>query len=228
MLTLADEIAAALPGMMEDGFPLGPMARDVAERLAADLPSVRRAFDDLEQSGRAKIVRRGRALHLVLSDAPGNVCPVCRAQFTPRREEQKACTISCASKLAWQDTEKRARRVAGMRAYADSPQGKARLEHQGRKAGSSPEARRKTSERNRKLWADPEHKAKRSVAISRANSTEKNRRKLSALGKQRWADPEFKERVSAAMRAANATPEVRARRSAASKSREARKRESKP
>lgn len=66
VVTLADEIVAALPKMVEK-HPWGPTAKEISEWVGAADYYVRQAMNGLHNSNRATLMRRGdsRAYHLV-------------------------------------------------------------------------------------------------------------------------------------------------------------------
>lgn len=200
--TLADEIAAALPGLLVK-FPAGPLAPAVAEHLGADVPNVRRAFEVLENHGRAKIVRRKRALHLVSATYPGRICIICRAEFTATRKETKTCSHSCGRYLAWQNEDMRARHRASVKAAKSDPASRAYFSKINKERCNTPEERKLRSERNRRSWKDPVSRGKRLIAIEAAWKGDKAKARLEKARKKKlalWSDPDWKERTCEAMR----------------------------
>lgn len=200
MLTLADEILAELPYMM-GVLPLGPIARDVAGSIAADVPSVRRAMEQLEADGRAKIVRRGRALHLVPADYPGLICPVCRAEYVrPRKSRRVTCSRSCGVTLSWRSPEAAQRRIAAITAQRRTPEGQRNTAERNRERWSRPGERERASEQNRARWRDPEMRARLSVSIAKAHGTPERRERQRQAIKARWNDREGRAKLEAGMR----------------------------
>lgn len=200
--TLADEIIAVLPALLTK-FPSGPLAPAVASYIAADVPNVRRAFISLESDGRAKIVRRKRALHLVPPDHPIPVCIICRAEFKPAAKKTRTCSHSCARHLAWQNEDMRERHRASVIAARANPAERERQSKLHKERCADPAWRQKMSNQNRRSWKDPFSRAKRLSSIEAAwkgdrakGRIEKARKKKLAL----WSDPDWKERTCEAMR----------------------------
>lgn len=192
MRSLADRVLAALPALD------APLARDVAAHLGTDEPHVRQAFERLDADGRAKIVRRGRGLHLVPADYPGKVCPVCRAELG-KRQRGKTCSKSCGMKVAWtkRDRQRQSEVMSASRAKV-SPQGRENM----RKAHRTPEYREKVSRRNRANWADPVKKMQRVVSMEEAWKGDKAQLRRQRASKKKlslWQDPEWKATTIAAM-----------------------------
>lgn len=204
--TLADEILDALPALMDE-HERGPLARDVARYLAADVVSVRNAFDDLEASGLAKIVRRGKGLHLVPTDYPHKICPVCRVEFDHKTRE--TCSRSCGVKLSWRKPGARERRSAGIRLSKQTPEAKARNREHNRRRWSNPEEHEKLSEQNRREWSDPIKAARRSVSIKKAMTPER-RGAIAEMRRREWADSDNRKKRTKAIRRALSAPEYRA------------------
>lgn len=200
-LTLADEIAEAMPEILR-GIDNGPLARDIAEHIGADVPAVRRAMEALDADGRAKIIRRGRALHLVPSDYPGRICVICRAEFQPVAKRTKTCSHSCALHLAWQNPDMRRRHQASVKA-SRTPELRAKSSIVNRERCSKPEVRRQLSEQNKRAWRDPEIRVRRLLSIKEAWRGEKAapRRDRQRQKKLRlWSDPEWRAKTIEAMR----------------------------
>lgn len=200
--TLADEISLLLPVLLGQ-YPEGPLASDVARCIGANVPSVRRAFEALEADGRAKIVRRKRALHLVSPDYPGRTCIICRIEFNPVRKETKACSHSCARHLAWQNADMRARHQASVKAAKSDPALREHFSKINKERCSTPEWRAKMSDQNRRSWKDPESRAKRLVAIEAAWRGENAIQRITKAREKKlalWSDPVWASRTRDAMR----------------------------
>lgn len=205
--SLADRVLAALPG-----FTDAPMARDMAARLNTDEPHVRQAFDRLEKEGRAKIVRRGKGLHLVPADYAGLICLNCRAEFTRgKKSKRTSCSQSCCIAQSWKDPKTHAKRKAGIAKDKEARSTRAREANE--KRWAQPGEREKLSELNRKRWADPYQNAKQSVAISKSRTPEA-RAAISERMKARWADKAGREKLVGGIRKSKQTPEARAKFSA--------------
>lgn len=200
--TLADEVFAVLPELLRQHKP-GPLVRDVASRIGADVPSIRKAFDQLEADGRAKVLRHRRAIHLVAIDHPVPICIICRREFRPARKSTRTCSHSCARHLAWRNEDMRARHKISVKKSHSDPTLRAHLSKINRERCADPAVRRKHSDRNRKSWRNPVSRANRIVAIKEAwrgekavTRKEKAREKKLAM----WGNPEWKCKAVAAMR----------------------------
>ncbi|RWF44271.1 MAG: hypothetical protein EOS65_02530 [Mesorhizobium sp.] len=193
--SLADRVLAALPGFTE-----APLARDMAARLNTDEPHVKQAFDRLEKEGRAKIVRRGRGLHLVPADYPGRLCIICRAEFTATRKETVACSYSCARHLAWRNQDMRKRHRASVTASHARPEVKEKLTTRSREYWSDQASREQASEIQREKWQDTNIRGRRMVGLEAAWSSPERREKQKDRRLKDWQNPEFREKTVAAMR----------------------------
>jgi hypothetical protein len=145
------------------------------------------------------------------------------------RPEQRT-RISKLSKELWQNPEYRAlvtessraaairnyrnpfyrvKKLAALRKWVQSPEGRAQMSELNKKRWEDPEyrARQKAlwtpeksaalSELNRKRWADPKFKKRVAKKISKARlENTKTLSEQSERSKKQWADPEFKARVS--------------------------------
>ena len=205
-LSLADRVLAVLPE-----FASAPLARDVAVRLYTDEPHVRQAFDRLVNEGRAKIVRRGRGLHLVPLDHPSLICPVCRAEYElPKKSKRRTCSRTCGVKLSWQDPDVAKRRRDSIIAERRSPEARQRTTDINEKRWAKPGEREKLSEQNRQRWADPYQNAKQSVAIQKRALTPERRQAQAERIKARWEDEAGREKLLSGIRQSKQTPEARA------------------
>jgi hypothetical protein len=205
--SLADRVLAALPG-----FEQAPLARDMAARLNTDEPHVRQAFERLESEGRAKIVRRGRGLHLMPADYPGKICPVCRVEYVlPPKSKRITCSRSCGIKWSWKQPGTAERRYQAMVAARRTPEARARTVEINNKRWARAGEREKLSEQNRKRWADPYQNAKQAVAIQRVNATPEKRELQRQRIKARWDDPAGREKLVGGIRKSKSTPEARAK-----------------
>lgn len=214
-LRLSDIVLAAL-----SGFEVAPTVTDMCERIHDTPVNVRAAYDALEAEGRAKIVRRGNGLHLVLADYPGHICVICRAEFTRgRKSKRRACSRTCWIKLGWLETKDRDARNAGIKAARSTPEQRAKSVEINNKRWSDPKQREKLSEQNRKRWADPVMKMKMSVAIQREHLTPEKRALQSRNIKARWDDPEGRKKLVDGTTRGKNTPEYKAKFSKAMKER---------
>ncbi len=197
--SLADEILAVLPALM-DSCPAGPLAKDVADRLCADLPSVRRAFHEINEAGTARIVRRGRKLHLVPADTPASICIICHCEFKPVARRTVTCSRSCARKLAWRNPDMRRRHSASLKKAKASAAARQELSKRWKEYCARPEIKEHRSEVQRRIWADPVKRAKRTMALEEAweNHPEK-RAAFSKRRKRDWQNPDFRAKTIAAM-----------------------------
>lgn len=206
-LLLEDRIISVL-----STFDEPPMARDVAAAIVSEEAAVRRAFERLESSGKAKIVRRGRGLHLVPADWPVPMCIVCRAEFErPRKSKRVTCCRSCAVSLSWKNPDTKQQRVASIKDERQTEEARARAIRNNKKRWSRPGEREKLSERNRQMWADPYENAKMSVAIQKVQLTPERREFQSKQIKSRWDDPKGREKLVRGIRNSKSTPEARAK-----------------
>jgi hypothetical protein len=177
-----------------------PTVSQMAARLQMDPPRVRAAYDVLEASGRAKIVRRGVGLHLVPVDYPGRICPVCRAEFKNKHSHVRCCSKSCSSVLMWRTRDRKAQGEVMRRAWAGyTPEKRNEIN---RKSHRTPEYLARFGERNRKDWADPVKRMKRVVGLEaawRGPQAEPRKQKARTQKLSFWSDPERKVRVVEAM-----------------------------
>lgn len=221
MISFAQEILVELPTMMVE-HPLGPTVRDVAQRLAADTTSARRAMAELDLSGGAILVRRTgeRAFRLVPADAPIKACRVCHAEFI-RRKKSKAvtCSRACAVSLAWRNPESTARRVASIKAERGTPEARERQAQNNAVRWARPGERERMGEHNRRRWKDPITKAEVSASIRKVHNSPEKRALHSKRRKEAWENPETRERYVAGIRRSKQTPEARAKFSALLKAR---------
>lgn len=207
MRSLADRVLDTLPA-----FESAPLAQDVAEYLNTDVPHVRQAFERLEADGRAKIVRRGRGLHLVPTDYPGLICPVCRGEFVRSKKSKRVtCSRKCGIAWSWQKPGVRERRKEGISKQRQSPEGRANTSERNRRRWSDPKQRERLSKWNKDRWQDPYVKAELSVAIQKAQSrpdrVEFQRNQI----KRRWGDAKGREKLVEGIRKSKRTPEARAK-----------------
>lgn len=202
MKSLAAEILSELLHLMV-AFPRGPMARDVATKIAVDVPSVRAAYEKLEADGRARIVRRHRSLHLVPIDYPARLCVICRGEFEAVRKQTKTCSHSCALYLAWQNTDMRKRHRASVKAAKSKPSVRRAASISHKRRCADPKVRAQMSENNRRSWADPVKRTNRIIAIERAWTGPKASGRIAKARKRKlklWRDPEWKAKTKEAMR----------------------------
>lgn len=170
----------------------------MAAHLHTDEPHVRQAFERLESEGRAKIVRRGRGLHLVPADYAGKICPVCRAEMR-KRQHGKTCSKSCGMKVAWtkRDRDRQGEVLrATRRRQPETFKTFASLRN-------NPEHRRFVAERNRQDWADPEKKMRRVIAMEQAwhgDAAAMRRDRARQQAEGFWSDPRKKASAVEAMR----------------------------
>jgi hypothetical protein len=212
--SLADRVLAALPG-----FEHAPLARDMAARLNTDEPHVRQAFERLESEGRAKIVRRGRGLHLVPADYPGKICPICRVEYVlPKKSKRHTCSRSCSMAWSWRQPGTAERRHEALLAAHRTPESRAKKVENNKKRWAKPGEREKLSEQNRQRWADPYQNAKQSVGIARSRTPEANAA-ISKRMKDRWASPEGRKLMEETAALGNAKASSAANRGAAMKRR---------
>lgn len=207
MPSLADRVLSALPSFEE-----APLAKDMAERLRTDEPHVRQAFERLETEGRAKIVRRGRGLHLVSADYPGLICAVCRAEFTRgKKSKRRACSRECWISLGWRESKDREARVQLLREAHRTPESRAKKTEVNRRRWADPKQHERLSEWNKRRWADPYTNAAQAVAIQKVRLQPEKRRIASERIKARWDDPAGREKLIEGMHRAHNTPEHKAK-----------------
>lgn len=198
-MRLADEIMSALPGLVA-ARPLGPTIGEIAARLAAPDGYVREAMIGLEADKRAKIVRRGKSLHLLPIDHPTRVCCICRAEVVAERKSTVTCSHSCGRKLAWQNPEMREKHRRSVKAALQEAERRAKMTTKSRRYWARQENREAASEAIRKTWQDPEVKGRRLVGIDKAWESEERRTKQSKRRIKDWQNEEFREKTVAAMR----------------------------
>lgn len=131
---------------------------------------------------------------------PFCINPACGKEFErPNRSVRKTCSGSCAVAVAWLNPEKRALRVARLKAERATPEAKQRQSEINRKRWAEPGRRERLSEWNRQRWADPEIKASLSKSISRS-FTHARREQLADLRRKEWRDPENRRRRMVGLR----------------------------
>jgi hypothetical protein len=224
MKPLSEIVLGALPK-----FEDAPTVKEMAARIGYNQPRVKAAFEELEASGRAKIVRRGRGLHLVPGDYPGRICVVCRAEFDPlptgqgaaRRRPSKrvTCSNSCRAALQWKDPESAARRIESIRVERRTPEARARATAINNKRWADPEQHERLSEQNRKRWRDPVTRMKFAVEHQRRMSTPEAKQRQSEQIKARWDTPEGRAKLQEGTKRGKNTPEAKAKFSASLKAR---------
>jgi DNA-binding MarR family transcriptional regulator len=196
MKTLADEIAESLTA---EAITLAV----IASRLGADLPSVRRAAQALNDAGRALLIRRRRVLHLASTAYPGRICIICYVEFEPVRKQTRTCSHSCARYLAWQNDDMRSRHRASIIAAKADPASRAHLSEINKARCSTPEARRLQSERNCRSWQDPEIRTRRVIAMEAAWHGEQAMGRIEKARSKKldlWSDADWRQRTCEAMR----------------------------
>lgn len=199
MKTLADEMLAALPTMMA-GDGNGPTLAEMSVRLSAALPNVRAAAHELCVSGGAKLARRGRTYHLLPISDPTPVCIICHGVFQPVAKKTRACSHSCARRMAWQNEAMRERHRSSLKRTKSTPEAKANASKVHKARCADPSYRSQMSERNRASWADPATRAKRLVSIDKAWKDPERVDKASKRRTRDWQDPAFRQKAVAAMR----------------------------
>ena len=129
--------------------------------------------------------------------------PEYRARIT------KAC--SERARQRWRNPAYRRQRLAALKAWVRSPEGRARMSESNKQRAASPEwqakqralwtpeRRAKQAEINRKRWADPKFKARVAKKIAKVRRQPEVRKRVSEQSKQRWADPIFRARVAKAI-----------------------------
>lgn len=198
-MSLRDEIVKALPDLMRL-YPKGPLASEIAVYIASDVPHIRSAMDDLEENSRVRIVRRGRAFHVVPLDYPGRTCLICRCEFVPVAKKTVTCSYSCARHLAWRNEDMRARHKASVIKSRQKPGLKEALTKRSREYWSDPENRKAASELQRQKWQDPVIKGRRLVGVERAWSSPERQAAQAERRLKDWKNPNFREKTIAAMR----------------------------
>lgn len=199
--TVADEVVAALPALLKR-HPAGPLAAQVAAHIHIDYQSARRAMETLDADKRARIVRRGRGLHLVGPDYRGRLCVICRKEFKATRKETLTCSHSCGRHLAYRNEDMRRRHRQSVKA-SRTPELRERQSRIHSERCADPAVRQQMSDNNRRSWRDPVKRANRIVAIKDAWRGEKaTQRRAKARQKKLslWADPEWKQQTVEAMR----------------------------
>lgn len=198
---VVDEVVAALPALLSM-HPGGPLAAQIATHIGIDYQSARRAMEALDADKRARIVRRGRGLHLVGPDYRGRLCVICRKEFKATRKETRTCSHSCGRHLAYSNEDMRRRHRESVRA-SRTPELRERQSKVNRERCANPVVRQQMSESNRIAWRDPVKRANRIVAMSdawRGNKATKRRAKARLKKLSLWSDPEWKKQTTEAMR----------------------------
>src|SRR6185437_14805336 len=221
--TLADEVLAALPLLMEC-HPDGPSLKVIAATLGAGSVFVRDACHKLNQEGRADLLQRlgSREQFLVplRHRCPGRpLCAICgkifdRGLYGDGRHQsvRRTCSRKCWGSLAFRTN--REQRVASLRKAATSPASRARTTEGNRRRWARPGERERLSEKNRNRWADPVQKAALSQAIASVRRTPESRKAASDARKAAWRNPTVRRRMLAGMKRVHGTPGHKAKLSA--------------
>jgi hypothetical protein len=222
MKTLADELLEALPTLLA-AHPAGPMAGDIARRLAVGPQHARAACLALDGEGRAMYVRYqgSKARHLIPLDGlpKGRIaCGWCRV-VTFARNDRRCCSPVCGAKYYWATApaEERERRLAGVIDKSRSPEGRAKRSEVAQARFADPAMREEQSRRSKEMWSDPRRAAVLRTKLQAASSDPDRRKAMSERRKRDWQDPAYREKLVGAHREVAKTPEYRARRSAVSK-----------
>lgn len=223
MITLADEMLAALPGLLGQ-YPDGPSLRVIASKIGADIASVRRAAKQLNTDARADLMRRpdSREQFLVsfrYRKALGlRYCAHCDGTFQAERtktstgsyySDRRCCSRKCGIAWSWSRPGVRERRAAGIAVSKGTPEAMSQLADHNKRRWSKPEERARLAEQNRREWADPVKASLRAQSIAAVNGSPEMRELYSNLRKNWWKDPAMREKMQAAMTAAHQTPEHR-------------------
>lgn len=210
MKPLADRVLALIPNTSH-----GLSLKSAVKELRQDIPHVRAAFEALEKSGRARMVRRGRggALYLLLPTVAVLVCAVesCRREFTrPPASKRVTCSRPCWASFGWRDPEKAAKRRAKISEVHKTPEALARTAAFNKRRWSKPGEREKLALQNSRRWKGRIEEFERYRAKMRIIQTEPERRKMySDLRKEWWADPKMRKRMTDAVNASAAVQEYR-------------------
>lgn len=210
MLTLADEVLAALPALSKANRG-GVSVSIVATHMAAAETDVRRAFVRLGAKNYALLVRERTGYRLFPAGSRFKTCGTCQKTFICLpRSTRVTCTRTCAVAMSWKNPETAARRRASIRAEKLTPQARQRTVEINNRRWARPGEREKLSARNRETWADPKTAAKRTAGIRKAHRTPEKRAFYSELRRKDFQDPAYRARHLEAVRQAKASPEHRA------------------
>lgn len=218
MITLADEILALLPDLVQP-YSKGLTAKDVAAHLSCTEANAHTAFDGIRDERRAQIVRhkeRGGLRRIVplghdfgLPGYKAKACWKCEALYSS--QNQFYCSKKCSASHRWTRPGYKERVGAAISEAHHSPEQQARTAAHNKKRWSKPGEREKMAEQNRREWSDPVKRAKRSASIQAVHGTPESRKFYSDLRKANWSDPEYYRMMQAKMIAAKNTPEFRAK-----------------
>lgn len=201
--TLADEIAAYLPFLVPHHADGVVPLRALAEALGVDWPRVRTAAQELDGTGRCRLLLRKRVLHLVQPDYAGRICIICHREFAAVKKETRTCSHSCGRHLAWRNPVMRERHRASVIAARSSPSARERMSKIQKARCNTPEERKRRSDCNRRSWKDPESRAKRLIAIEDAWKGDKAKARIERARNKKlslWSDPAWKAKTVEAMR----------------------------
>lgn len=207
MKTLADRCLAIIPDTTH-----GLSLKDAVAKLGSDRTHTRRAFQRLQDDGRAKIAKRGKGGTLYLVHArPGSMsCAVCGNEFKrPDGSKRQTCSRACHAALRWQNATPEtlaAWRAEQSRAHS-TPKALARTAAHNLRRWAKPEEHEKLREQNRKRWRDPETAAVMAAKIRVNHQSPEMRKLYSEMRKEWWADPVMRKKMTDAV---NASPKVQA------------------
>lgn len=211
MKTLADEILSILTAE-----PVS--AKELAKTLAADPANVRAAIQDLDASGRARWIVRGKggAFYIARPDYAMRVCIICHREFVPKPRAKgvksiaRTCSNKCKMDLARAGRDREAF-VKRVRETSSRPENIERLRKNLKKRHEwlrTDEGRQWLAERNKKDWEDPYKKAKRSVAVAKGLRRKEVRELLSKKMAERFKDPVMRKKMLNAMNGAKRSPQA--------------------
>lgn len=226
LASLADEILRALPELMLVNRS-GPSALMICEAVGADIGAVRRAMHQLNEEGRADLMRRldSREQFLVPLRYRGidglRYCVNCGETFKPpakvrerggtRYSNRRGCSRACGIAWSWNRPGVRDRRRMGIAQQKRTPEALAKTAEINEKRWARSGERERMGEKSRRRWADPVMKANLARAIALVQRSPEMRKLYSDLRKQWWKDPLMREKMVVAMKACRATPEARAK-----------------
>lgn len=192
----------------------GLTVAEVCGLVSASASAIRQAFETLEQSGRIKLIRRGKGRRLFAVRIHHDVlsCAMCRREFVRLKQSNRVtCSRPCAISMGWAraSPERRAERCAALSASQSTPKAKARTAAHNKKRWADPEQHRKLSEQNRRRWKDPEQNAIVSAKIRLNHRKPEVRKFYSDMRTENWKDPAFREKTTNGIRRSKQSKEAR-------------------
>lgn len=221
MKTLAEEIRDAMPAMIE-ASPRGIPLADMAARLGASMPDVRRAIGSFKARPEIGVVvvryeGGGKRQFLRLAGigfgSLERVCPECNLVFAVKKPSivKRYCSMACAMKYRWRDRGYHSRMLEKVIDAGKSAASREKSRERALERFRDPAERAKVGMASRQRWADPVTRANMTAALTVSQNKPGLSEKRRRLMKERHADPESRERMYRGIRRACNSPEAKDR-----------------